>query len=176
MARKRKKNSPAEALEVQESPEFCDLTVEDGTDGVSDSNVALPMQKNTRRRKALAAVTNEAIHVFEFSADDKICFTAADIRCLDEGSLLNDTVVDFYCRWIERKADPEALRKGRVHIFTSFLYQKLLLCTDSKPLERETLAKWTKGVNIFEKEYLVFPVCEKLHWYKHASNEHMPPY
>ena len=147
---------------IEKVTECCDLTNDgENWDEQHDEIISVPIRKNTRRQMALSLLTSSPVHVFTFSLDEKVCFTEADIKSLDHGSFLNDTVMDFYCRWIESKL--ESNMKSKVHIFSSYLYQKLLMSSDSKQTDREGLAKWTKD-DIFEKDFLFFPICEKLHW------------
>ena len=154
MASRKRKGSENSAAQV------CDLTCDDAPDESKDDTSLPVTTKNTRRRKALSKINNEAVFWFSFSEVDRIGFTTTDVDSLNEGSFLNDTIVDFYCHWIEGRLSFEM--KERVHLFSSFLYAKLL--SESKNAQDDGIAKWTKDVDIFKKDFLFFPVCEKLHW------------
>ena len=128
-------------------------------------------------------------------------FTAEDLRCLEPGEFLNDTLLDMCLEW-ERAAAVQnrALAGGRalrVHVMGTFFYKKLTLTlnrgaarpqpdgahegTDpecSKAAEaraaqaRLTRAErtharvqgWTKGVNLFDQDYVLVPICAGAHW------------
>lgn len=89
-----------------------------------------------------------------------------DLQHLDPFEFLNDTVIDFYIKYIqiEKICSPEKSR--HFHFFNSFFYKKLL--TGKKKLKGDDgflkLRKWTKGTNIFEKSYLLMPIHDRAHW------------
>ena len=59
---------------------------------------------------------------------------------------------------------PEVLQ--RVHIFSSFLFAKLAQKGLTKEDRLLDALKWsqTQQVDIFSKDYVFLPICEKLHW------------
>jgi ubiquitin-like-specific protease 1C/D len=86
----------------------------------------------------------------------------SDLLRLAPEEFLNDTVIDFYIKYIQR---PEALTledKKRFHFFNSFFYKKLSEVIRGKKKKGGgdflKLRKWTKGMNIFEKDYLFVPI------------------
>ncbi|KAI5076261.1 hypothetical protein GOP47_0008326 [Adiantum capillus-veneris] len=91
----------------------------------------------------------------------------SDMKHLDPYEFLNDTVIDFYIKYLQR---PEFLRqekKVHFHFFNTFFFKKLLLEKRKKTKGSSyysELRKWTKGVNIFEKKYLLVPVHDCAHW------------
>jgi len=92
----------------------------------------------------------------------------SDLLRLAPEEFLNDTVIDFYIKYIQR---PEALTledKKRFHFFNSFFYKKLSEVIRGKKKKGGgdflKLRKWTKGMNIFEKDYLFVPIHNSLHW------------
>lgn len=90
--------------------------------------------------------------------------------CLETGRMLNDTIVDFYMNYLIDQSTPT--NKTRFHLFNTFFFSKL------KDLQRTVIAKgnsevscyshtvgrWDKHVKIFDKDYLVVPVCDLKHW------------
>ena len=56
-----------------------------------------------------------------------------------------------------------------VHMFNTFFFVMLTNnkdgSPDTAPRRHLKVAKWTKDVNIFEKNLLVIPICEEHHWY-----------
>lgn len=92
---------------------------------------------------------------------------ASDIQRLDPLEFLNDTIIDFYIKYIQTEfLSLEGSR--RFHFFNSFFYKKLSGVVGKKKKKKvadfSQLRKWTKGINIFEKDYLFIPVHDKLHW------------
>ncbi|KAL8905095.1 MAG: hypothetical protein Q9171_006814 [Xanthocarpia ochracea] len=89
----------------------------------------------------------------------------SDLERLDEGEFLNDSLIAFYLRYIERQAeqtDPTMARK--VYMFNTFFYASL-----TKPGQRginyEAVKKWTRGVDLFTYDFVIVPVNESAHWY-----------
>ncbi|XP_064404328.1 uncharacterized protein LOC135349688 isoform X1 [Halichondria panicea] len=96
-----------------------------------------------------------------------------DVDTLAPGEYINDKVVDFYLRymWYERLA--ERLR-SKVHIFSSFFHTRLkdasrdnkeLKCLQTPERQHNRVKTWTRRVDLFDKEYIVLPVCDRAHWF-----------
>jgi hypothetical protein len=89
---------------------------------------------------------------------------------LHDNEFLNDAVINFYLKHLERqlKANHPEFRK-KVHIFNTFFFTQLTKDGVSKPkieeVYRKSLKRWTKDVDIFEKDYLIVPVNQSAHWY-----------
>lgn len=90
-----------------------------------------------------------------------------DIERLDEGEYLNDNLIEFYIRWLERhavQANPGLAK--RVFFMNSFFYSRL---TTAKPGQRginyEAVQRWTSKVDLLSYDYIVVPVNESKHWY-----------
>ncbi|KAJ2737520.1 hypothetical protein H4R23_001777 [Coemansia sp. Cherry 401B] len=104
-----------------------------------------------------------------------ISVTGADICRLYKGEFLNDTILEFYVRYIDenlRKSNP-ALHK-QCFFFNTFFFRKLsqrskatVIDPDSDPMEAvyKHLQKWTASVQLFEKQYIFVPINENTHWY-----------
>ena len=94
----------------------------------------------------------------------------ADLKRLEPGQYLNDTIINFYLSYLKEQVLPPDDRDG-VHIFSTLFYA----CLNSDKRNREKIparekrhlavAGWTKSVNIFEKNLLVFPICTNSHWF-----------
>lgn len=92
----------------------------------------------------------------------------ADLERLNPMEFLNDTIIDFYIKYIQRPEFLDSDGKERFHFFNSFFYKKLSEVVSAQKkkggADFSKLRKWTKGTNIFEKEYLFVPIHDKLHW------------
>jgi sentrin-specific protease 7 len=58
---------------------------------------------------------------------DKATIDAEDIERLDEGNYLNDNLIEFYMRWLERHVtqDKQTPAGKRIYIMNTFFYERL---------------------------------------------------
>lgn len=95
---------------------------------------------------------------------DRIVITEKDLRCLEPKNLLNDNIISFYLSYFIRDILNKPLLLDKVQVFSTFFFSKLkTIC--SKKLSYDSIERWHKDMNIFEKDFLVLPVCENDHWY-----------
>jgi len=101
---------------------------------------------------------------FPQNESEKITITSKDYACLDSSEFLNDVIIDFYLKYRQKS---NQIIETKAHIFSTFFYERLSfhLSRDTNADGYDRVKKWTKKVNIFEKEFIVVPVNEKLHWY-----------
>lgn len=77
--------------------------------------------------------------------------------------MLNDRVIEFYMNHLLIRADYKLMK--RIHLFSTFFYCKLKQiyrtrgCTSNQSIKR-----WDKNVKLFEKDFLVLPICDAAHW------------
>jgi len=76
-------------------------------------------------------------------------------RKLLAGEMFNDTLVDFWMRWISRGENPQ---NSSVHFFPAQFYGVL---HDGGP---EAVASWTASIDIFKKKFVFVPIKKDLHW------------
>lgn len=90
-------------------------------------------------------------------------------RSLDDRGMLNDTIVEFYTNYLLHKT----MNRDKFHLFNTFFYNSLKKAlkpaidgdNDEVPSAfKQTARRWDKDVRIFEKDYLVIPICEHEHW------------
>ncbi|XP_062138169.1 sentrin-specific protease 6-like isoform X2 [Drosophila sulfurigaster albostrigata] len=100
-----------------------------------------------------------------------LCIRMEDYMCLTRESYLNDIIIDFYLLWLRNTLIPERLR-DRTHIFSTFFYKRLTTLTRSMdvkltPAQRRhaRVQKWTKLVDIFDKDFIIVPINEQSHWF-----------
>lgn len=94
----------------------------------------------------------------------EITFTKHDEDKISPPKYLNDTVVSFFMQYyLDNKVDPHI--KECVYVFNSFFFAKIK-CLKVQQNEKgfKCASKWIKGVDIFDKDFLIMPVCEKEHW------------
>ncbi|XP_074587123.1 putative ubiquitin-like-specific protease 2A [Curcuma longa] len=99
---------------------------------------------------------------------DAVCINKRDIDLLQPETFINDTIIDFYIKYLKDKIQSD--QKHRFHFFNSFFFRKLAdLDKDRGSISEGRAAflrvrKWTRKVNIFEKDYIFIPVNFNLHW------------
>ena len=90
-----------------------------------------------------------------------------DLERLNEGEFFNDTLISFYLRFLEQKLEernPEMAK--RIYFFNSFFYASLTKTQRGKKgINYEAVQKWTRGIDIFNCDFVVVPINESLHWY-----------
>ena len=100
-----------------------------------------------------------------------VTVTLEDYKTLQIGTFLNDTIIDFYLKHLQY-TKLSSTDKDRVHIFTTFWFSRLTskpspIEARKEPLQRrhDKVKRWTRKVNIFEKDFVVVPINENYHWY-----------
>ncbi|XP_043472119.1 uncharacterized protein LOC122504870 isoform X2 [Leptopilina heterotoma] len=104
-----------------------------------------------------------------------IAINTEDYICLGEDQFLNDVIIDFYLKYLTSEILSEEDR-NRTHVFSSYFYKRLTSPHASAAMDSnmpQTAAgkrharvqKWTKNVNIFEKDFIVIPINEHAHWF-----------
>lgn len=105
---------------------------------------------------------------------DYITVSRHDLDYLVPDEFLNDTVLDFYLKYVLFRVLSEDQR-SKTYIFNSFFWHKLTTkqrnAADSPTRTHRAVQQhrrvrtWTKNVNIFEKDFVVIPINENAHWY-----------
>jgi len=92
----------------------------------------------------------------------------SDLEKLDEHELLNDTLIEFGLKYsldmMRTEGEKGAKLAQAMYLYSSFFYKRFTETRDAVKAY-EKVRKWTNRVNIFEKEFLVVPINEYLHWY-----------
>jgi len=128
---------------------------------------------------------------FPPNSSGNITVTNEDYMCLRASQFINDVIIDFFLKYLQYNnmelggsdidgTGDQLLKK--THIFTSYFYKRLTTKPSTPkgfkhhPIEDnpelsemqkmyERVRKWTKKVNLFEKDFIVVPINEKAHWY-----------
>ncbi|KAI1310048.1 hypothetical protein F5Y03DRAFT_47982 [Xylaria venustula] len=89
-----------------------------------------------------------------------------DISRLDEGQFLNDNIIIFYLRYLQKTLEEqnEGLAK-RIYFQNTFFYDKLKPTKNSQGINYESVKTWTSKVDLFSKDYIIVPINEYTHWY-----------
>lgn len=98
-----------------------------------------------------------------------------DYACLAVDVYLNDIIIDFYLKYLFNDV-LTAEQKAKTHIFSTYFYNTLtntnLLGSPGKDVKltapqkrHDRVKKWTKNVNIFEKDFIIVPINQQSHWF-----------
>ncbi|XP_046432361.1 uncharacterized protein LOC124185514 isoform X5 [Neodiprion fabricii] len=104
-------------------------------------------------------------------ARDAITINDRDCACLGKDKFINDVIIDFYLKYLSLEVLLKEDQK-RTHVFSSHFYKRLThshVSDANNRLLRATkrhsgVQKWTKDVNIFEKDFIIIPINERSHW------------
>jgi Ulp1 protease family, C-terminal catalytic domain len=90
-----------------------------------------------------------------------------DLYRLDEDEFLNDNLIGFYLRYLENhleQANPELAQ--RVYFYNSYFFERLMQKSKGrKGIDYDSVQKWTRNIDIFDRDFVVLPVNESYHWY-----------
>ncbi|XP_036063197.1 sentrin-specific protease 2-like [Onychomys torridus] len=118
------------------------------------TNEVLDVTENMEKevRNALGPGPQEEILTSAF----KLHITRGDIHTLKNGEWLNDEVINFYMNLLVERNN----KKGypALHVFNTFFYPKL------KHGGYCSVKRWTRGIKLFEKEIVIVPIHQKVHW------------
>ncbi|XVE92443.1 hypothetical protein REPUB_Repub01dG0097900 [Reevesia pubescens] len=96
----------------------------------------------------------------------EICF--GDIDSLAPETFLTSQIMNFYIRYLQQQASPTNRAMCDYHFFNTFFYPKLKEAVSYKGSDKDALfikfRRWWKGVNIFQKAYVLIPINEDYHW------------
>ncbi|XP_045815369.1 probable ubiquitin-like-specific protease 2B [Trifolium pratense] len=93
---------------------------------------------------------------------DSVCITRSDVDQLKPDTYINDTIIDFYILYLKNKMKKQ--EKPTFHFFNSFFFPKLACMDKNSPSAFQSARKWTRKINLFEKDYIFIPVNFKCHW------------
>lgn len=126
--------------------------------------------------RAAAAPSSKRNCIIEYPLNVKGAFsvTIQSYECLATGEFLDDSIIEFYMEYL-RLEMLTAEQRERTHMFSVFFYSVLTARPsrgrymtpglNAAQRRHERVTKWTKDVNIFEKNFLIVPVNSRNHWF-----------
>ncbi|KAH7524745.1 probable ubiquitin-like-specific protease 2B isoform X2 [Ziziphus jujuba] len=99
---------------------------------------------------------------------DAVSISKRDVDLLQPETFINDTIIDFYIKYLKNQIPPE--ERHRFHFFNSFFFRKLAdLDKDPSSVSDgkaafQRVRKWTRKVDLFGKDYIFIPINFNLHW------------
>ncbi|WWC59349.1 uncharacterized protein I303_101901 [Kwoniella dejecticola CBS 10117] len=112
---------------------------------------------------------NDVLFPFPTTGRAEVTITVGDAQRIETGEFLNDTLLEFGLRKVLYELQAET--RATTHLFNSFFYERLSDRTKRPEKGQEywpgyeSVRKWSKGINIFEKQFIVVPINEHFHWY-----------
>ncbi|RDX84639.1 Ubiquitin-like-specific protease 1D, partial [Mucuna pruriens] len=92
----------------------------------------------------------------------EICYTDTD--CLAPEGYLTSTIMNFYIQYLQQQASLTNRSLSDYHFFNTYFYKKLKEAVSYKQSDRAMIfakfRRWWKGVNIFQKAYVLIPIHE----------------
>ncbi|XP_073275630.1 probable ubiquitin-like-specific protease 2B [Primulina huaijiensis] len=99
---------------------------------------------------------------------DAVSISKRDIDLLQPNTFVNDTIIDFYIKYLKNRQSGE--ERVKLHFFNSFFFRKLA-DMDKDPSSAfdgkaafQRVRKWTRKVNLLEKDFIFIPVNYNYHW------------
>ena len=148
-------NSAAVAAHVNE------FQMRHGDDIAFEALVLEKMQRtmSTHRDEMRVSVVPPVVLVKYKSKYGNVQVDSDNLMNLEHGYLIDDNLVDFVLfHKAEEKSTDTTFPANTLFIFSACFYKKLTAFNPNR------IRNWTKGVNIFQKDFVVMPVCTGSHW------------
>lgn len=98
----------------------------------------------------------------ELEAQDAITIHVGDLKRLEPGVYFNDNLIDLKIKFLIAELPPE--KKSRIYAFSCLFLAKLTEIKGDEKAAHQLVSRWTKNVNIFSFDYLLFPINKSMHW------------
>lgn len=105
--------------------------------------------------------------VYEQKRGKEIEVETSNLDCLDPEKYLKDDIIQVYCSYLLNEVC-SAIISPKVHIFDNLFYQQLdkIFTEENIDVDKlKQLSSWYSGVDIFDKHFLIFPICDSEHWF-----------
>ena len=137
------------------------IEANNGTDLSYEALVLIKIQRKscTTKDETCINFVPSAILTMYRSKYGNVQVDSDNLQNLEQGFLIDDNIVDFvfFYKAEEISAAPY-ISTDTLYIFSSCFHKKLASFNPNR------IRNWTKGVNIFLKEYVIIPVCTGTHW------------
>ncbi|XP_052456649.1 sentrin-specific protease 2-like isoform X1 [Carassius gibelio] len=126
------------------------------TDTVRRSEEEIPKLTKEMQQEVSAALAQTDPNLVLCSAF-KLRITQRDLATLQEGSWLNDEVINFYMNLVMSRSEQEVGGR-KVYSFSTFLFPKL------HSGGHAAVRRWTKAVDLFFYDIILVPLHLGVHW------------
>lgn len=104
------------------------------------------------------------IYPIDPEAPDAVTISNGDLHRLEPGVYFNDNLIDFMIKHLLAELQlQDSVRRKKVYAFSCLFYAKLTEVKDGK-FAHTLVSKWTKNVNLFDMECIIFPINLNNHW------------
>ncbi|XP_057947913.1 ubiquitin-like-specific protease 1D isoform X4 [Malania oleifera] len=121
------------------------------------------LAETIRQAEKLSECLKEKIYYPSRDDPESVEICYSDIRCVAPEAYLSSTIMNFYIRYLQQLASPTERARCDYHFFNTYFYKKLKEAV-SRKIDKETFfikfRRWWKGVNIFQKAYILIPIHE----------------
>ena len=117
----------------------------------------------------IESVTDKLLTYPAVGHSRRITIDKGTVSCLQPEMFLNDTIIEFYLLYMYHAVLSQTQRE-QVHIFNTFFYTKLTnnlssqLNSQNLHEKHRLVSKWTKNVDLFEKDFILIPIHDHAHW------------
>lgn len=88
-----------------------------------------------------------------------------DMKRLEPGVYFNDNLIDLKIKHVLfNLADTDPTKRSKIHAFSCHFYSKLTEGNLAPAGAHGLVSRWTKNVNIFEQDFVFFPINLVSHW------------
>ena len=115
-------------------------------------------------RNRFEPVDERVLFSYPFVGINCITIIVDDMNRLDEGQFLNDSIIDFYLRYILIE-DRSLKAIEKTFVYSSFFYRKLTTTLTSQPVPFDRVKGWTSKIDVFALDFLIIPINEHAHWF-----------
>lgn len=131
------------------------------------------LKKQLSKKISIDDTNTSLILQYPSSGVGGISITIPDFQCLAVDEFLNDVIINFYLQFITREVLTDEQEK-KTHIFNTFFYEALSNASPQNETDSnlsiaqkryERVEKWTKHVNLFEKDFIIVPINQHSHWF-----------
>ncbi|PVU92269.1 hypothetical protein BB559_003768 [Furculomyces boomerangus] len=119
------------------------------------------------QHKVERLLSHRTLFQYPFTSTHSIAVTAPDVLRLRSEEFLNDTIIDFYLRYLMEnlKVTNNELFK-QVFVYSSFFYEQYCKNPKIDTQKRfDSVRKWTSKVDLLSKKYLFVPINKHQHWF-----------
>lgn len=102
------------------------------------------------------------IFVFPPGKRGSITVTVEERERLKERLYLNDSLIDFYIKYLQTSLQSQARSPEKIPFFySSFFFKRMI---QKRPIDYNGVKSWTKDIDIFKRKYIFVPICDSYHW------------
>ncbi|KAJ3076465.1 hypothetical protein HDU98_002909 [Podochytrium sp. JEL0797] len=132
----------------------------------SDSDSDNDSDANTNG--ASSSTREESILTYPPTGPNAVTLYKQDLARLEEGEYLNDSLIEFYIRFITHNVPSS--QNSAFHIFNTFFYSQLNARDSSNrklPIQKtySTVSRWTLKIPLFSLRFFLIPIHDHDHWY-----------